>query len=166
MNNSNPKEPDNKQDTTNYTPHGVGNNPIKNKIYQITTNRVSPKTCFDNPTSLKKHEKALDLEEEELNIIYTSIWIDIQNLHTKLSPSKTSSKIATAQCTSLTSFAKYNCPLSQLDMEHNNLLHTPLRQIFHITYINHKIVGISFLNTFQVLTSLVVNYISKTNIQC
>ena len=42
----------------------------------------------------------------ELNIINTPTWNDIQTLHPKLSPLKTSSKLATAHGSSLTKYGK------------------------------------------------------------
>ena len=67
-------------------------------------------------------------------IINFPTWNEIQILHPKLKPSKTSSNLATAQGSSLTNFGKIQLFLSPTrTMEQKNLLTKPFKQTFHIT---------------------------------
>ena len=94
----------------------------------------------------------------EPNIINIPTWNEIQTLHPKLSPSKTSSKLATSQGSSLTNYGKNQLFLVPIrTMEQNKLLNKPFKQLFHITDIKLNIVGIpiitKYLPTFNILNS-------------
>ena len=89
-----------------------------NKINQITSKTSPPKEktwtiqlLLENPKS--KIFPSHDLEKvflndpgAESNIIKIPTWVEIHSLHPKLSPSKTSIKLATAQGTSHTNYGK------------------------------------------------------------
>ena len=68
------------------------------------------------------------------------------NFTSKIVPSKTSSKLATAQGSSLTNFGKILLFLIPTQtMEQNSFLIKPFKQTFHITDIKYNIVGIPFI---------------------
>ena len=67
------------------------------------------------------------------------------NFYSKLIPSKTSSKLASAQGSSLTNFGKTHLFLVPTrTMEQNELLTKFFKQKFHITDIKHNIIEIPF----------------------
>ena len=85
----------------------------------------------------------------ESNIINIPTWNEIQTLHPKFLPSKTSTKLATAQGSCLTNFGKIQLLLVPTrTMEQNELLNKPFKQTFHITDIKHNIVRIPFITNY------------------
>ena len=87
-----------------------------------------------------KHSRA------ESNFIGFPTHREIQTLHSKLCPSKTSSKLATAQGSSLTNYGKIQLYLvPNRAMEQNKLLNNFVKQMFYIAYTKHNKVGIPFI---------------------
>ena len=85
----------------------------------------------------------------ESNIINIPTWKEIQTLHPKILPSKTSSKLATAQGSCLTNFGKIQLLLVPTrTMEQNDFLNKPFKQTFHITDIKHNNVRIPFITNY------------------
>ena len=73
---------------------------------------------------------------------------EIQTLHPRLSLSKTSIKLATAQGSSFTNYGKFQLyPGPTQTMEQNKLLNKPFKQTSHITDIKHNFVGLPLLQS-------------------
>ena len=76
-------------------------------------------------------------------------WNEIKTLHPNLTPLETSSKLATAQGSTLVNYGKIQMfLLPTRTMEQNKILKKPFKQIFHITDIKHNIVGIPFITKY------------------
>ena len=75
----------------------------------------------------------------ESNIINNPTWNEIRILHPKLLPFKTTSRLATAQGSTLTNYG------STQTMKQNKLMSKAFKQTFHITDIKHNIIGIPFI---------------------
>ena len=121
-NHNNFENSDNTQNKTNYTEQELKGRSGTNNIYQNTantTNKVQlPKEkiwtiplLLESPRS--KDFQSPDLEIDflvdsgaESNIINIPTWNEIQTLHPKFSPSKTSNKLATSQGLGFTNFGK------------------------------------------------------------
>ena len=72
-------------------------------------------------------------------------WNEIQTIHSKVSPSKTASKLATAQGSSLPNYGKIRLFLVPTRTREQKLtFKKPFKQTFHRTDIQHNIVGIPF----------------------
>ena len=85
----------------------------------------------------------------ESNIINIPTWNEIKILHPKLTPLATSSKLATAQGSTLVNYGKGQLfLLPTRTMEQNKILNKPFKQIFHITDIKHNIIGIPFISKY------------------
>ena len=85
----------------------------------------------------------------ESNIINIPTWNEIKTLHPKLTPLATSSKLATAQGSTLVNYGKVQLfLLSTRTMEQNKILNKPFKQKFHITDIKHNIIGIPFISKY------------------
>ena len=85
----------------------------------------------------------------EPNILNISTWNEIKILHPKLIPLKTASRLATAQGSTLTNYGKIQLFLVPTKtMEQNKLLNKPFKQTFHITDIEHNIIGIPFITKY------------------
>ena len=85
----------------------------------------------------------------ESNIINIPTWNEIKTLHPKLTPLATSSKLATAQGSTLVNYGKVQLfLLPTRTMEQNKILNKPFKQIFHFTDINHNIIGIPFISKY------------------
>ena len=70
-------------------------------------------------------------------------------MHPKLTPLETSSKLATAQESTLVNYGKIQLfLLPTRTMEQNKTLKKPFKQIFHITDIKHNIIGIPFISKY------------------
>ena len=138
-NHNNFENSDNTQNKTNYTEQELKGRSGTNNIYQNTantTNKVQlPKEkiwtiplLLESPRS--KDFQSPDLEIDflvdsgaESNIINIPTWNEIQTLHPKFSPSKTSSKLATSQGLGFTNFGKSLLLLVPTrTMEQNKLL--------------------------------------------
>ena len=94
----------------------------------------------------------------ESNIINIPTWNEIKILHPQLIPFKTTSRLATAQGSTLTNYGKIQLFLVPTrTMEQNKLMSKPFKQTFHITDIKHNIIGIPFITknipTINILNS-------------
>ena len=111
-------------------------------MYQNTTNKIQPPKEPLLLESPKSKDFLIDSGAES-NIINIPIWIEIQTLQANVSPSKTSSNLATAQGSSLTNYGKNQLLLVPTrTIEQNKLLSKSFKQTFHITDIKHNIVRI------------------------
>ena len=107
----------------------------KEKIWTIPFLLESPRN---------KEFQPLDLEIDflidsgaESNIINIPTWNEKKTLHPKLRPLATSSKLATAQGSTLVNYGKVQLfLLPTRTMEQNKTLNKPFKQIFHITDTN------------------------------
>ena len=85
----------------------------------------------------------------ESNIINIPTWNEIKTLHPNLTPLETSSKLATAQGSTLVNYENIQLfLLPTRTMEQNKILNKPFKQIFHITDIKHNIIGIPFISKY------------------
>ena len=85
----------------------------------------------------------------ESNIINIPTWNEIKTLHPNLTPLETSSKLATAQRSTLVNYGKIQLfLLPTRTREQNKILNKPFKQIFHITDIKHNIIGIPFISKY------------------
>ena len=74
---------------------------------------------------------------------------EIKTLHPNLTPLETSSKLATAQGSTLVNYGKIQLfLLPTRTMEQNKILNKPFKQIFHFTDIKHNIIGIPFISKY------------------
>ena len=78
-------------------------------------------------------------------------WNEIKILYSKLLPFITTSRLATAQGSTLTNYGKIQLFLvTTRTMEQNKLMSKPFKQTFHITDIKCDIIGIPLLlNKYQ-----------------
>ena len=96
----------------------------------------------------------------ESNIINIPRWNEIQFLHPKFLPSKTSTKLATAQGFCLTNFGKIQLLfVPTRTMEQNELLNKPFKQTFHITDKKHNIVRIPFITNYIPTINILISKI-------
>ena len=124
-----------------------------NNLYQNTPKEphLPKEKNLDNPLLLegpkfKKKLQTTDLETDfliesgaESNIINIPTWNEIEMLHPKLLPFKRTSRLATAQGSTITNYEK---------REQNKLMSKPFKQTFHITDIKHNIIGIPFITKY------------------
>ena len=76
-------------------------------------------------------------------------WNEIKTLHPNLTPLETSSKLETAQGSTLVNYGKIQLLLVPTrTMEQNKILTKLFKQIFHITDIKHNIFGIPFISKY------------------
>ena len=97
----------------------------------------------------------------ESNIINILTWNEFKTLHPKLTPLATSSKLATAQGSTLVNYGKIQLFLLPMrTMEQKKILNKPFKQIFHIIDIKHNIIGIPFISkcipTINILNSKIL----------
>ena len=134
---------------------------FKHKSYLSKyTKRKTQRKNLDNTISLRKSKnkefQPPDLEIDflidsgaESNIINIPTWNEIKTLHPKLTPLATSSKLATAQGSTLKNYGKFQLfLLPTRTMEQNKILNKPFKQIFHINDIKHNIIGIPFISKY------------------
>ena len=118
----------------------------KEKIWTISFLLESPKSKDFQPPDLEI-DFLIDSGAES-NIINIPTWKEIKTLYPKLTPVKTASRLATAQCSTLTNFGNIQFLLVPTKtMEQNKLLNKQFKQIFHITDIKQNIIGIPFKHT-------------------
>ena len=85
----------------------------------------------------------------ESNIINIPIWNEIRTLHPNLTPLEATSKLATAQGSTLENYGKIKLILLPTrTMEQNHILNKLFKQIFQITDIKHNIIGIPFITKY------------------
>ena len=114
---------DNTQKITDYSEQEPKGSSSKNIIYQNTAvKKQQPKNKIGQNhhwrKSIKKNFQSLDLKIDflfdfgaESNVINIPTWIEIETLHSKLLPLKTSSRLSRAQGLSLTDFEKVSITL-------------------------------------------------------
>ena len=115
---------------------------------------------MDNPIYLRepknKEFQPPDLESDflidsgaESNIINIPTWNEIRTVHPNLKPLETSSKLASAQESTLVNYGKIQLSLVPTrTMEQNKILNKPFKQTFHITDIKLNIIGIPFITKY------------------
>ena len=135
----------------------------KKKIWTIPFLLESPKSKEFQPPDLEI-DFLIDTGAES-NIINIPTWNEIRTLHPNLQPIKTSSKLATAQGSTLINYGKIQLSLVPTrTLEQYKILNKPFKQTFHITDIKHNINGIPFItNTNYIPTNNILN--SKLHIK-
>ena len=100
----------------------------------------------------------------ESNITNIPTWNEIRLLHPKLKPLETSSKLATAQGSTLINYGKIQLVLvPKRTMEQNKILNKPFKQTFHITDIKHYIIGIPFIIKYIPTINIINSKLHKKN---
>ena len=133
--------------STNHIYQNIPKEPPKEKNWTITYLLESPKGKDFQPPDLEI-DFLIDSGAES-NIINIPTWNEIKILHPRLTPIKTTSRLATAQGSTLTNYGKiYLFFVPTKTMEQNKLLNKPFDQIFHITDTKHSINGIPFITNF------------------
>ena len=119
----------------------------KEKVWTIPFLLESPRNKEFQPPDLEI-DFSIDSGAES-NIINILTWNGIKTLHPKLTPLANSSKLATAQGSTLVNYGKVQLfLLPTRTMEQNKILNKPFKQIFHITDIKHNIIGIPFISKY------------------
>ena len=132
---------------TNHIYQNIQKEQPKEKIWTIPFLLESPRSKEFQPPDLEI-DFLIDSGAES-NIINIPTWNEIKTLHPKLTPLETSSKLATAQGSTLVNYGKIQLfLLPTRTMEQNKILTKPLKQIFHITDIKHNIIGIPFISKY------------------
>ena len=130
---------------TNHIYQNIQKEQPKEKIWTIPFLLESPRSKEFQPPDLEI-DFLIDSGAES-NIINIPTWNEIKTLHPKLTPLETSSKLATAQGSTLVNYGKIQLfLLPTRTMEQNKILTKPFKQIFHITDIKHNIIGIPFIS--------------------
>ena len=132
---------------TNHIYQNIQKEQPKEKIWTIPFLLESPRNKEFQPPDLEI-DFLIDSGAES-NIINIPTWNEIKTLHPKLTPLETSSKLATAQGSTLINYGKIQLfLLPTRTMEQNKILTKPFKQIFHITDIKHNIIGIPFISKY------------------
>ena len=132
---------------TNHIYQNIRKEQPREKIWTIPFLLESPRNKEFQPPDLEI-DFLIDSGAES-NIINIPTWNEIKTLHPKLTPVATSSKLATAQGSTLVNYEKIQIfLLPTRTMEQNKILNKPFKQIFHITDIKHNIIGIPFISTY------------------
>ena len=132
---------------TNHIYQNIQKEQPKEKIWTIPFLLESPKSKEFQPPDLEI-DFLIDSGAES-NIINIPTWNEIKTLHPKLTPLESSSKLATAQGSTLINYGKIQLfLLPTRTMEQNKILTKPFKQIFHITDIKHNIIGIPFISKY------------------
>ena len=119
----------------------------REKIWTIAFLLESPRSKEFQPPDLEI-DFLIDSGAES-NIINIPTWNEIKALHPNLTPLETSSKLATAQGSTLVNYRKIQLFLVPTrTMEQNKILNKPFKQIFHITDIKSNIIGIPFITKY------------------
>ena len=144
-------EPNEKDKTkclnTNYIYQNIQKKQPREKIWTIPFLLESPRNKEFQPPDLEI-DFLIDSGAES-NIIHIPTWNEIKTLHPKLKPLATSSKLATAQGSTLVNYGKIQLfLLPTRTMEQNKILNKPFIQIFYITDIKHNIIGIPFISKY------------------
>ena len=120
---------------------------LREKIWTIPFLLESPRNKEFEPPDLEI-DFLIDSGAES-NIINIPTWNEIKTLHPKLTPLETSSKLATAQGSTLVNYGKIQLfLLPPRTMEQNKILNKPFEQTFHVTDIKHNIIGILFISKY------------------
>ena len=132
---------------TNHIYQNIQKEQPREKIWTIPFLLESPRNKEFQPPDLE-FEFLIDSGAES-NIINIPTWNEIKTLHPKLTPLATSSKLATAQGSTIVNYGKIQLfLLPTRTMEQNKILNKPFKQIFHITDIKHNIIGIPFISKY------------------
>ena len=134
---------------------------LKHKTYlSKRTKRTTEKKIWtipfllESPRSKEFQPPGLEIDflidsGAESNIINIPTWKEIKTLHPNLTLLETSSKLATAQGSTLVNYGKIQLFLVPTRiMEQNKILNKPFKQTFHITDIKHNIIGITFITKY------------------
>ena len=132
---------------TNHIYQNIQKEQPKEKTWTIPFLLESPRNKEFQPPDLEI-DFLIDSGAES-NIINIPTWNEIKTLHPKLTPLATSSKLATAQGSTLVNYGKVQLFfLPTRTIEQNKILNKPFKQIFHITDIKHNIIGIPFISRY------------------
>ena len=132
---------------TNHIYQNIQKEQPKEKIWTIPFLLESPRNKEFQPPDLEI-DFLIDSGAES-NIINIPTWNEINTLHPKLTPLETSSKLATAQGSTLINYGKIQLfLLPTRTMEQSKIINQPFKQIFHITDIKHNIIGIPFISKY------------------
>ena len=132
---------------TNHIYQNIQKEQPKEKIWTIPFLLESPRNKKFQPPDLEI-DFLIDSGAES-KIVYIPTWNEIKTLHPKLTPLETSSKLATAQGSTLVNYGKIQLfLLPTRTIEQNKILNKPFKQIFHITDIKHNIIGIPFISKY------------------
>ena len=132
---------------TNHIYQNIQKEQPKEKIWTIPFLLERPRNKEFQPPDLEI-DFLIDSGAES-NIINIPTWNEIKSLHPKLTPLETSSKLATAQGSTLVNYGKIQLfLLPTRTIEQNKILNKPFKQIFHITDIKHNIIGIPFISKY------------------
>ena len=153
-------KPDKKDETqcsnTKHIYQNIQKEQPREKIWTIPFLLESPRNkAFQTPN----HEIDFLIDSgAESNIINIPTWNEIKTLHPNLTTLETSIKLATAQESTLVNYGKVQVFLVPTrTIEQNKILNKPFKQIFHITDIEHNIIGIQIITkhipTINILNS-------------
>ena len=132
---------------TNHIYQNIQKEQPREKIWTIPFLLESPRNKEFQPPDLEI-DFLIDSGAES-NIINIPTWNEIKTLHPKLTPLETSSKLATAQGSTLVNSGKIRkFLLPTRTMEQNKILNKPFKQKFHITDIKQNIIGIPFISKY------------------
>ena len=130
----------------------------REKIWTILFLLESPRNKENQPPDLEI-DVLIDSGAESI-IINIPTWNEIKTLHPNLTPLETSSKLATAQGSTLVNYGKIQLLLlSTRTMEQNKILNKPFKQIFHITDNKHNIIGIPFISKYIPTNNILISKI-------
>ena len=119
----------------------------REKIWTIPFLLESPRRKEFQPSDLEI-DFLIDSGAES-NIINIPTWNEIKTLHPNLTLLQTSSKMATAQGSTIVNYGKIQLfLLPTRTMEQSKILNKPFKQTFHITDIRHKIIGLPFITNY------------------
>ena len=144
-------KPDKKDETqysnTKHVYQNIQKEHPREKVWTIPFLSESPRSKEFQPPDLEI-DFLIDSGAES-NIINILTWNEIKTLHPNLTPLETSSKLATAQGSTLVNYGKIQLFLVPTrTMEQNKTLNKPFKQIFHITDIKHNIIVIPFITKY------------------
>ena len=144
-------KPDKKDETqcsnTKHIYQNIQKEQTREKIWTIPLLLESPRNKEFQPPDLEI-DFLIDSGAES-NIINIPTWNEIKTLHPSLTPLETSSKLATAQGSTLVNYGKIKLFLVPTrTMVQNKILNKPFKQIFRITDIKHNIFGIPFITKY------------------
>ena len=151
-----PNKNDEKQCSNNHIYQNIQKEQPREKMWTIPILLEGPKNKEFQPPDLEI-DFLIDSGAES-NIFNIPTWNEIRTLHPNLQPLETSSKLATAQVSTIVNYEKIQLSLVPTrTMEQNKILNKPFKQTFHITAIKHNIIGIPFITkcipTINILNS-------------
>ena len=162
-------EPDKKDEVqcsnTKHIYQNIQKEQAREKIWTIPFLLESPRSKEFQPPDLEIDFLIDSGAESNINNIPT--WNENKTMHPNLTPLETSSKLATAQGSTLVNYGKIQLFLVPTrTMEQNKILNKPFKQTFHITDIKHNIIGIPFITKYIPTISILNSKIHlKINIQ-